>query len=162
MNFVPDLSWDICVFHDHPIADVQGTKLIPTCAPVSLEAYDVLILPGGLGTRKLKDDPEFVRWIQTAGSVPLKTSVCTGSLLLGAAGFLRGKRATTHFSEYETLRNYGAVVVRETVVDDGDLITAGAVSASFQLGLYLCEKWAGEDARQKISASMGLKGSLEI
>jgi cyclohexyl-isocyanide hydratase len=74
--------------------------------------------------------------------VPLKVSVCTGALLLGAAGFLQGRRATTHPSVYKELEPYCGMVVRERVVDEGDVITAGGVSASIDLGLHLVERLA--------------------
>ena len=76
------------------------------------------------------------------------------ALLLGAAGFLRGRRATTHPSAYKELEPYCAEVVRERVVDEGDVITAGGVSASIDLGLHLVKRLAGADARQRVAAQM--------
>jgi transcriptional regulator GlxA family with amidase domain len=95
-------------------------------------------------------DKAFLSWLATAGPVPLKCSVCTGSLLLGAAGFLKDKKATTHFGEYETLQQFGCTVVREKIVDDGDVISAGSVTSSLQLGFYLARKWCGAEAEQSI------------
>ena len=85
---------------------------------------------------------------------PLKVSVCTGALLLGAAGFLQGRRATTHPSAYQELEPYCGEVVRERVVDEGDVVTAGGVSASIDLGLHLVQRLAGADARRRIAAQM--------
>lgn len=68
-------------------------------------------------------------------------SVCTGSLILGAAGSLKDKKATSHFNEYDTLEKYCKQVVKKRIVEDGNIITAGAVSSSIDLGLYVCEKW---------------------
>ena len=69
---------------------------------------------------------------------------------LGPQDFLEGKKATTHFSEYETLKSYCKEVLKDKIVVDGDTITAGAVSSSINLGLYLCELWSGKEAREWI------------
>src|SRR6478672_9996522 len=145
MHYLPHLEWDICAYA--PTAkDSFGLEMNATKVRPSLAGYDVLIVPGGYGTRHLQFDADFIAWIQTAKEVPLKTSICTGSLILGAAGFLKDKKATTHFKEYEALKPYCEQVLTERIVDDGDVITAGAVSSSLDLGLYLCTKWAGEEA----------------
>jgi cyclohexyl-isocyanide hydratase len=117
--------------------------MLPTCIPTSLSGYDVLIVPGGVGTRTLINNQHFIEWIKTAQVAPLKVSICTGSLILGAAGFLKDKVATTHFSEYDALQPSCRQVSTARIVEDEDVITAGAVAASIDLGLYLCEKCAG-------------------
>ena len=71
-----------------------------------LDGYDLVFVPGGMGTRALQHDREFIDWLKTAAPVKLKISVCTGALLLGAAGFLRGKKATTHPSAPKELEPY--------------------------------------------------------
>lgn len=157
MQFLPDLQWDICGLT--PAAkDNFGLEIKATRVGQSLAGYDVVIVPGGHGTRGLQHDPDFVSWLKTAAGTPLMASICTGSLLLGAAGFLRGKRATTNFQEYEALKPYCGEVVKERIVEDGGIITAGAVSASIDLGLYLCEKWAGKEAREEIRTKMDYHG----
>jgi cyclohexyl-isocyanide hydratase len=80
--------------------------------------------------------------------------VCTGSLLLGAAGFLRGKRATTHPAAFEALRPHCARVVDDRVVDEGDVVTARGVASSIDLGLRLCERLAGAEVRERIALQM--------
>ncbi|MCZ6556639.1 MAG: DJ-1/PfpI family protein, partial [SAR324 cluster bacterium] len=87
-------------------------------------------------------------------SCKYKASVCTGSLLFGAAGFLQGKRATTHPNAYDALRPYCAEVVRQRIVDEGDLVTAGGVTSGIDLGLFLCEKFAGAEAKAAIKKQM--------
>jgi cyclohexyl-isocyanide hydratase len=114
----------------------------------------MLFVPGGFGTRTLQHDRSFIDWLRTAQSAPLKVSVCTGALLVGAAGFLRGRRATTHPSAYKELETYCGVVVRERVVDDGDIITAGGVSSAIDAGLHLVQRLAGAEARDRIAAQM--------
>ena len=153
MGYVKDLSWDICSYTE-TAADNFDLKIIPDLVRPPLNNYNAIIVPGGHGTRTLINDPDFLKWISTAKDVEYKMSVCTGSLLLGAAGFLRTKKATTNFLEYETLRPYCAEVLTDRLVIDGNVITAGAVSSSLDLGLYLCEKWAGTKAREAIQERM--------
>lgn len=153
MNFMPDLEWDICAYTPE-VKDTSGLDFIPTRVKSQLGGYDVLVVPGGLGTRELTSDPGFIEWLRSAQAVPLKTSVCTGSLLLGAAGFLEGKKATTHFRSLDNLRKYTSAVVKERIVDEGDVITAGGVTAGIDLGLYLVDKLAGSQVKGKIQEQM--------
>jgi transcriptional regulator GlxA family with amidase domain len=157
MNYMPELTWDICSISDKVI-DNFGLEIKPTKVAKSLAGYDVLIIPGGYGTRLLQNDVAFITWLKTAETVEYKISICTGSLLLGAAGFLKNKNATTNFNEYETLKPYCKTVVKERIVEDGSTITAGAVSASIDLGLYLCKKWAGKNAENEIRIKMAYLG----
>jgi len=153
MQYLPDLSWDFCSFTPS-VKDNFGLEVVPTKIRESLAGYDAIIVPGGHGTRKLQTDNEFLDWIKTAEQVKYKMSICTGSLILGAAGFLKGKSATTNYLEYENLKLYCSNVLQQRIVEDGDVITAGAVSASIDLGLFLCEKWAGKDAAIEIRKRM--------
>ena len=153
MGFVKDLSWDICSLKDRA-SDNFGLTIVADNVGRPLDSYDAIFVPGGHGTRTLIQDEIFLNWIRSAAEVKLKMSVCTGSLILGAAGFLKSKKATTNFLEYETLRPFCAEVIKEKLVVDGDVITAGAVSSSLDLGLYLCEKWAGPEAREVIQQRM--------
>src|SRR5438046_3313356 len=92
-GYLPDLQWDMCAL-TASVSDQDGLTLLPTKVGGSLENYDVIIVPGGIGTRTLQHDHDFIMWLRTASSAANKFSVCTGSLLLGAAGFLTDKRAT--------------------------------------------------------------------
>ena len=157
MNYLPDLSWDICSLGDAP-KDSFGLEIVPTQVNKSLSDYDVLIVPGGFGTRDLQFDKLYIDWIQSARWAKYKISICTGSLLLGAAGFLTEKVATTNFQNYDELKPYCKQVLQDRIVEDGDVITAGAVSASIDLGLYLCEKWAGKAAATDIRKKMDYRG----
>nr|WKN38098.1 DJ-1/PfpI family protein [Tunicatimonas sp. TK19036] len=157
LNFLPDLTWDICAFSSQ-VTDNFGLEIKPTMMGNSLAGYNAIVVPGGFGTRKLQSDTEFIDWIRTAENSTYKLSVCTGSLILGAAGFLEGKRATTNFQEYETLKPYCKEVLHDRIVDDENVITAGAVSASIDLGLYLCEKWSGLKAKNEIRKRMDYRG----
>ena len=99
---------------------------------------DVLLIPGGEGNRPLLDDQATLNWVRGAHETSKwTTSVCTGSLVLGAAGLLEGKRATSHWAYREELRNYGAEPVAERVVVDGKVVTAAGVSAGIDMALHL-------------------------
>ena len=156
-HFLPNISWDICSYNESN-ADLFGLEIRPFKIHNSLAGYDAIIVPGGMGTRTLQYDKGFINWLQTAATIPFKISVCTGSLLLGAAGFLTGKLATTNYQEYEALKPYCKQVLDKRIVDDGDVITAGAVTASIDLGLYLCEKWAGKEAAEIIRKKIDYHG----
>lgn len=153
MGFIEDLQWDICALRAE-VADHTQLIFCPTKVGESLRGYDLLIVPGGFGTRRLVHDHVFIEWLKTAGDCPLKTSVCTGSLLLGAAGFLQGKQATTHPTAFRDLERYCAQVVSERIVDEGDVITARGVTSALDLGLYLCEKFVGVAAKEQIRLQM--------
>ena len=109
------------------------------------------MVPGGTGTRTALGDQRLVDWIRRAhDSSEWTTSVCAGSLLLGAAGVLDGIEATSHWLELETLRRFGARPVGRRVVEEGRVITAAGVSAGIDMALGLAERIAGEPAAQAI------------
>ncbi|MEM9929669.1 MAG: DJ-1/PfpI family protein [Bacteroidota bacterium] len=156
---LPDFTWHTCAMtptvKDHFGLEIRVDKVRP-----DLAGYDLLFVPGGFGTRQLQYDQAFLTWLQTGASVPLKTSVCTGSLLLGAAGFLTERSATTHFNAYEGLVPYCKEVVRkEVIVEDSSVITAGAVASSLELGLYLCDKLVGPNKTERIRKSMAYRST---
>jgi transcriptional regulator GlxA family with amidase domain len=157
MGYMPNLSWDVCSFTSS-VSDNFGLKIVPDKIQNSLAEYEAIIVPGGHGTRHLQYDDAFIEWIRTAAHAKYKISICTGSLLLGAAGFLANRKATTNYNEYENLKQYCREVSEDRIVEDGDVITAGAVSASLDLGLYLCQKWAGPDAQNEIRKKMDYRG----
>ena len=154
MNFVPEFQWWICAFTGE-VSDDRGLRFAPDRVAESLDEYDIIIVPGGFGTRALQHDKGFIQWLRSAAPVKLKTSVCTGALLLGAAGFLTGKRATTHPNAFEELKPYCAnVIVDHRIVDEGEVVTAQGVTASIDLGLHLVERIAGREARARIAKQM--------
>jgi transcriptional regulator GlxA family with amidase domain len=112
---------------------------------------DVLVVPGGVGNRPLLRDERVLDWIRSVdqGST-WTTSVCTGSLVLGAAGLLEGKRATSHWAYRDSLRGYGAEPVAERVVEDGKYMTAAGVSAGIDMGLTLAARLTHEDVARAI------------
>jgi len=159
MGFMPDLVWDLCAYTDI-VKDDRGLILVPTAIQEPLESYDMLVVPGGYGTRNLIHDRNFVEWIRTAEPCRWKVSVCTGALLLGAAGFLKGKRATTHPSAIPELQPFCRTVLKNRIVDEGDILSAGGVSSGIDLGLYVAGKLAGGEARLKIARQMDYPYSL--
>ena len=153
MNFVPEFNWQICAFTEE-VSDDKGLRFTPDTVAVPLSEYDMIVVPGGFGTRSLQHDKAFMDWLRSADPVKLKTSVCTGALLLGSAGFLKGKRATTHPNAFDELKPYCASVVDQRVVDEGEVVTARGVTSSIDLGLHLVERLAGSEARAGIAKQM--------
>ena len=158
MGFRQDIQWDICAYTPQ-VKDGSGLIFAPTKVGTSLQNYDLVIVPGGFSTRELVNDENFIAWLKTAAPCQLKASVCTGSLLWGKASFLAGKQATTHPMAYDDLKPYCASVVDQRVVDSGDIITARGVTSSIDLGLYLCEKFAGHEVKERIRKQMDYQTS---
>ncbi|MBI2156181.1 MAG: DJ-1/PfpI family protein [Candidatus Rokubacteria bacterium] len=161
---IATMSIDPAVTHrivgtEPEIADETGLVVKPDSVYEDLAAFDLLYVPGGLGTRALMDDARLLDYLKTWGAERPLASVCTGALLLGRAGYLRGRRATTHHRAYELLRPLCREVVTDRrIVDEGRVVTAGGVASSLDLGLYLVEKFWGADARARIAAQMEYRG----
>jgi putative intracellular protease/amidase len=131
--------------------DTGALGLSADIAMGDLPDPDVLLIPGGEGNRPLLHDEPVLEWVRGADATSTwTTSVCTGSLVLGAAGLLEGRRATSHWAHLEKLTGYGAVPVRERVVADGKLMTAAGVSAGIDMALTLAGEIAGEPVAQAI------------
>jgi putative intracellular protease/amidase len=114
-------------------------------------APDIIVVPGGHGEQALRGNDRFITWLKTAHETTTwTTSVCTGSLLLGAAGILQGKRATSHWLALDDLKGFGAEPTLERVVVDGKVITAAGVSSGIDMGLTLAAKVAGDFVAQTI------------
>jgi transcriptional regulator GlxA family with amidase domain len=112
---------------------------------------DVVLVPGGVGNRALLDDSEVLEWLRRVDATTrYTTSVCTGSLVLGAAGLLQGKRATGHWLFLDPLREFGAEPVVGRYVEDGKLLTAAGVSAGIDMALHLVVKEAGPEVAQAV------------
>ncbi len=131
-----------------PISTVGGMRVLPhqtlrTCPPL-----DILLVPGGWGTRREMNNPRLLAWIKKrAQQVELLTSVCTGALILGSAGLLDGRTATTHWKSLDLMsRQFPRVKVdrRRHVVDDGNLITSAGISAGIDLALHVVARYCGD------------------
>lgn len=161
MGFLDNLQWDVCA-RTEKVRSAEGAVLIPDRTNNNLAEYDYVILPGGDGIKDLLQDKEFLRWITVASGTTTMVAVCGGSLLLGAAGMLRAKRATTHPQLMGSLRHFARDVVPDRIVDEGSVITAGGVTSAIDLGLYLCEKIAGKDVREKIQRQMDYRNYCTV
>ena len=117
---------------------------------------DIVVVPGGPGELGARADPRVLDWLRTAHETTAwTTSVCTGSLVLGAAGLLEGKRATTHWTALEALREFGAEPVGdERVVFDGKVVTAAGVSSGIDMALTLAGRVAGDEVAQAIQLAI--------
>jgi transcriptional regulator GlxA family with amidase domain len=123
-----------------------GMVLVADSHLEDVPSPDIVVVPGGPGTMAALGDAAAVEWLRQAHTTSTwTTSVCTGSLLLGAAGVLEGKRATSHWILRDMLREFGAEPVAERVVSEGKVITAAGVSAGIDMALRLAALEAGED-----------------
>lgn len=146
-------TWDICGIQEE-VSDEHGMTVKVTKVKPDLKDYDMVFVPGGSGTRTLQSDDEFMSWFKGAADTKFKVSACTGSLLLGAAGFLTDKRATTHPFHYDLLAPYCKEVVKCRLVRDGHVITGGGVAASIDLGLYVLGLFVPDEQVQQIRKQM--------
>lgn len=154
MSIDPEVTHRI-IGTESEILDDTGLVMKPDSVYEDLASFDLLYVPGGFGTRELANDAHCIDYLRSWGPERPLASVCTGALLLGRAGYLKGRRATTHHRAYDLLRPYcREVVTDQRIVDEGQVVTAGGVSSSLDLGLYLVEKFWGAAAREKIAAQM--------
>lgn len=152
---LPDARVDLVAMTLEPIISATGLMLAPTTTFTACPTLDVLCVPGGIGVNALLTDAvvlDFVRR-QAAGARYI-TSVCTGALVLGAAGLLKGRRATTHWASHDLLAAFGAVPVRERVVRDGNLFTGGGVTAGIDFALTLAAELAGQPEAEAIQLNL--------
>ncbi|HEY3570228.1 MAG TPA: DJ-1/PfpI family protein [Thermoanaerobaculia bacterium] len=131
-----------------PITATGGLTVVPRHGFADAPRIDLLVIPGGFGTRRLLNDEETLGWIRrTAAAARQVTSVCTGSLLLAKAGLLEGRRATTHWASLDLLGSLGAGVTVERdlrVVDDG-VITSAGVASGMDMAFYIVETLFGRE-----------------
>jgi len=131
--------------------DSGAVGLTADRALAEVEGPEILLVPGGMGTRAMMEDEELLAELRRLDQTSKwTTSVCTGSLLLAAAGLLDGKRATGHWAWLEPLREFGADPVGGRYVEDGKTITAAGVSAGIDMALYLVGREAGPEVAQAI------------
>ncbi|RAP38453.1 glutamine amidotransferase [Legionella quinlivanii] len=128
-----------------------GLQLIADYALSDVMETDILVIPGGCKATSLSHEPEILDWIKSIhNTTQWTTSVCTGSLILGAAGLLQGKRATSHWAVIDRLRIWGAEPVSERIVEDGKIISAAGVSAGIDMALLLAAKVAGQQVAETL------------
>jgi cyclohexyl-isocyanide hydratase len=138
-----------------PVVTEYGLTIIPDLAFEDAPAFDVICVPGGPGVNQVLEDDAFLGFLRKHGEqARFVTSVCTGALLLGAAGLLRGYRATTHWLSLDLLRSVGADPVAERVVVDRNRITGAGVTSGIDLGLTVALLLHGEEVAQEIQLMM--------
>lgn len=152
----PQDGWSVsCLSRDGgPVTCAKGLTIAAHHTYADVPALDVLVYPGGQGTRPHLADAEQLDWLRRQReSVPLVTSVCTGSLVLAAAGLLAGRPATTHWGALDRLAELDpSIDVRreERFVDDGDVITSAGVSAGIDMALHLVVRLAGVERAREV------------
>jgi cyclohexyl-isocyanide hydratase len=134
-----------------PVEADSGLRLLPSTTLRDCPPLDVICVPGGPGVNALMEDAEVLDWLRRqAQRARYVGSVCTGSLVLGAAGLLRGKRATSHWGARDLLAAFGATPTTGRVVRDGNLFTGGGVTAGIDFALTMAAELAGPQAAQAI------------
>jgi cyclohexyl-isocyanide hydratase len=138
-----------------PIMSATGLGLLPTVSFADCAQFDVLCVPGGGGVNALLNDEEVLTFLrEQSKNARFVTSVCTGSLVLGAAGLLNGKKAATHWNAMDFLPRFGATPVEERVVKDGNLITAGGVTSGIDFGLVVISELMGRKEAEIVQLSL--------
>jgi cyclohexyl-isocyanide hydratase len=150
-NTVVHLLWKT----REPVASDRGLTLLPTMTLEECPALDVVVVPGGAGQVTLMNDTVVLDFLaKQAATARYVASVCTGSLVLGAAGLLKGRRATCHWMSLDQLALLGATPVAERVVIDGPIVTGGGVTAGIDFGLELAAMLRGDPEAKRIQLEM--------
>jgi transcriptional regulator GlxA family with amidase domain len=156
LAFAP--GWTVTFVADEaqPVVDDVGSlTLQATAAYKDVERPDVVLVPGGPGTTEAMGDRALLDWIAAASRhARWTTSVCSGSFLLGAAGLLRNRRATTHWGWLDQLAAVGAVPVSERIVRDGSIVTAAGVSAGIDMALSLLGEAADDETAKAVQLAI--------
>lgn len=138
-----------------PVVSSSGLAFTPTASFADCPQLDVICIPGGGGTNGLMKDKETLDFIrQQAAGVRYITSVCTGSLVLAAAGLLTGKHAASHWNAIDLLAAFGAVPTAERVVRDGNIITAGGVTSGIDFGLMIVAELLGREEAETVQLGL--------
>jgi cyclohexyl-isocyanide hydratase len=148
---LPNTTIDLVARDLEPVKTDRGMQIVPTVTYATCPPLDVVMVPGGAGQQDLMEDEaalEFLR--KQATGAKYVTSVCTGSLVLAAAGLLKGKRATCHWAAIDHLALLGAIPVRERVVVDGNIVTGAGVASGIDFALRLAAILDGEQVAREI------------
>jgi len=149
---IPGMNVLLLAIDPSPVPTEHGMRITPDCSLSNSPALDIVLIPGGAGVTETLIDKRYVDFVAgSAAHTQWIVSVCTGALLLGAAGLLQGYRATTHWLSLQFLPAFGAIPVSdERVVVDRNRITGAGVSAGLDLALLLASKLSGEEVAQAI------------
>jgi cyclohexyl-isocyanide hydratase len=155
LSRIPNSTYRIYGKTAEPVRDLRGLRLTPDAVLADAPRLHVLHVPGGFGQEALMEDQEVLTWLEHQASGARSVfSVCTGALLCGAAGLLRGRRATTHWASFHLLRFFGAIPVNQRVVVDGSWVFAAGVTAGIDGALRLAAELRGDDAARAIQLHM--------
>lgn len=148
---LPDTKVDLVARTLDPVTTDRGMQIVPTVTYDTCPPLDVVMVPGGPGQQDLMEDETALGFLRKqAATAKYVTSVCTGSLVLGAAGLLKGKRATCHWAALEHLKPLGAIPVSEKVVIDGNIVTGAGVTSGIDFALTLAAILEGEQVAREI------------
>jgi len=148
---MPDTRVHLVAATEAPVRSERGLTIVPDVTFDTVPQLDVICVPGGIGVNAMMEDGALLHFLQRqARDARYVTSVCTGALLLGAAGLLRGYRATTHWLSLDLLPLFGAHTVDERVVKDRNRITGGGVTAGIDFGLVVVSELFGSAVAQEI------------
>ena len=139
----------------NPVPTDAGFPLLPTATFDEIEHVNILCVPGGFGTMDVMQDPEVLEWLRkVAAKADWVTSVCTGSLVLGAAGLLKGYRSACHWASIDQLKFFDAIPVRERIVEDRNRFSGGGVTSGIDFALALAARIRNEDLARFIQLSI--------
>ena len=148
---LPDTKVELIARTREPVTTDRGMQIVPTTTYADCPPLDVIMVPGGPGQQDLMEDEEALAFLRKqAAGAKYVTSVCTGSLVLGAAGLLKGKRATSHWAAIDHLALLGAIPVSEKVVTDGNIVTGAGVTSGIDFALTLAAMLESEEAARAI------------
>jgi transcriptional regulator GlxA family with amidase domain len=151
MRNVPEWSVELVAKEKGEVRAEGGLGMIADRSLAEVEEADIVLVPGGVGNRPMLEDEAVLSWLRRIdATTKWTTSVCTGSLVLGAAGLLDGKRATSNWLFLDALREYGADPVGGRFVEDGKVITAAGVTAGIDMALHLVAQEVGPDVAQAV------------
>ncbi|MEO0449032.1 MAG: DJ-1/PfpI family protein [Pseudomonadota bacterium] len=146
-----DLVWK----NTDPVPTDAGFPLLPTATFDEVKTANILCVPGGLGTMEIMQDPDVLNWVRTvAGKADWVTSVCTGSLVLAAAGLLEGYRSACHWASIDQLAYFNAIPANERIVADRNRFTGGGVTSGIEFALALAARIRNEDFAKFIQLSI--------
>ncbi|MCA3697760.1 DJ-1/PfpI family protein [Aquidulcibacter sp.] len=155
LHRLPDSQVHIISHSLDPVPSDCGLSLVPTTTFDACPQLDLICVPGGFGVEQAMADPVLIAFLkEQAGQARYITSVCTGAFVLGAAGLLKGKQATTHWAYHSLLAEVGAIPTQGRVVRDGRVFTGGGVTAGIDFALTIVAEIAGQTIAQRIQLSI--------
>ena len=155
LSRLPNSTYRIYAKTMDPVRDIRGLRLMPDALLSEAPALDILHVPGGYGQEAIMDDEVVLSWVRTQAEGAICVfPVCTGALICGAAGLLKGRRATSHWGAFHLLPQFGAIPVNERVVIDGNFIFAAGVTSGIDGALHVAANLRGDAVAQEIQLYM--------